>query len=172
MAFPALRPGKYLAAGFDALRSDFRLGWNLDGRSRLFIRPARGEVLHPGYEIGALLLGEGAPLRHVRAVEAARDSVEKVLVGGQGARRSGAAFEDAQFEVAGLGVDPGKALAISVSEVPMATDAIPSVVALGILGMTSDVADVAFHAHARLQVVLGELRPRRNGKRQSNSCAQ
>src|SRR5258708_12177645 len=96
MAFPALHPGKYLAAGFDALRSDFRLGWNLDGRSRLFIRPARGEVLHPGYEICALLLGEGAPLRHVRAVRAARDSVEKVLVGGQVARPRAPALHDPQ----------------------------------------------------------------------------
>src|SRR5260370_11108993 len=102
MTFPALHPGKYLAAGFDALGGDFWFGRNLDGHSRFFVRPAGREVLHPGDEVGALLLGEGAPLRHVGTVEAASDGVEKILVGRQGSGRSGAALEYSQLKVTGL----------------------------------------------------------------------
>src|SRR6202035_5490819 len=167
-----LHPGKYITPGLNALGGDFRLGRNLDRRSRFFIRPARREVLDPGHEISALLLGEGAPLRHVRAVETASDGVEKILVGRQGSGRSGAALEYAQLEVAGLGVNPGEAFAISVAQFAMATDTVAAIVRLGVLGMAGNISDVAFHAHARFQVVLRELRPGRHRERQNSSYAQ
>src|ERR1035437_2335491 len=65
VALPALHPGKYVSPGFDAIRGNFRLGRTLDWRSRLFIRPARREMLNPGHQVRALLLSERAPLRHV-----------------------------------------------------------------------------------------------------------
>ena len=93
--------------------------------------PARREVLDPRHQVGALLLGEGVPLRHVGAVEAASDGVEKILVGGQGPSRSGAALEDAQLEVARLLVHGGLhvrcVFAVAIAQRAMAADAKPAV---------------------------------------------
>src|ERR1700683_11862 len=55
VALPALHPGKHIAPRLDALGGDLRLGRNLDGRSWFFAGPARGEVLRPSYQVGALL---------------------------------------------------------------------------------------------------------------------
>jgi hypothetical protein len=118
-------------------------------------------MLDPGYKVRALLLGEGAPLRHVGAVEAASDGVEQILVSGQGSGWSGAAFKNAQLEIAGFGINPWKAFPVSIAELAMADDAVPPIVALGILCMAGDVSDVGFHAYARFQVILCELRPGR-----------
>src|SRR5713226_2906525 len=158
VALPALHPGKYVAACLDALSSDGRFGRDRNGRSRLFVGPAGREVFHPGHEVGALLLSEGAPLRHVRTIEAAGDGVEKILVGGQGSRRSGSALEYAQLEVAGLGVNPGETLAVSIAQRAMANYAVAAVVTLGVLGMAGDVSDVAFRAQACVDVIRRELR--------------
>src|ERR1700688_1124475 len=159
MALPALHPGIYVAPSLDALGSDFRLGRNGDWGSRLFIRPARREVLDPGYEVGALLFGEGAPLRHIGTVESASDGVEQILVGGESSGGSRATLENAELEVAGLGVYPRETFTIAVSKRAVAYDAVAAIIALGIPGMAGNISDVGFHAQARVKVVLCKLRP-------------
>src|SRR5260370_32205712 len=126
-ALPALHPGISVAPRLDPLGGDFGLGGNLNRGSRFFGCPARREVLHPSHKVGALLLCESAPLRHIRAVKSTGDGIEQIFVGGQSSGRSGAALKHAQLKIAGLGVDPGEALTVTVPQVAMATDAIAAV---------------------------------------------
>src|SRR5580658_9165581 len=171
MALPALHSGENFSPRFDAVGCDFRFRRNRDWSPRLLAHPARREVLNPGHQVRAFLLGERAPLRHIRAVHPAGDSVEKIFVGGQGSGRSGTAFEYAELEVARLGINPREALAVSVAIIAMAHNAITPIVTLGILGVAGDLSDVAFHADARRKVGLRELRPGSHRERQNRSRA-
>src|SRR5579871_179736 len=146
MALPALGAGKHFAAGLNALGSDLGLGRNGDRGAGLIAHKARREVLDPGDEIGSLLLGEGAPLRHVGTVEAASDGVEQILVGGQRSSRSGTALENPKLKIARLRVDPGEAFAVAIPQRAMADDAVAAIVSLALLGVAGEVTNVTFHA--------------------------
>src|SRR5579863_5365999 len=125
-------------------------------------------MFHPGYEVSALLLGKGAPLWHSRAVEAAGDSIEQILVGGQGSGGSGTALEYAQLKIARLGpgggIKPQSNLAVTIAILPVTHDAVATVIGFGILGVTGNVSDVGFRVYARLEIVLSKLRPGRQGE--------
>src|SRR5208282_360874 len=162
VAFPALDAGEYITSGLDAIRRDFGLGRDLDGRSRLLVRPTRREVLNPGHKVGALLLGQRVPLRHVGAVQAPSDGVEKILIGRQSSGRSGAALEDTQLEVAGLLVNGGLhvrgVFAVPITQGAVTADAVPAVGEGGIFGVAGNISDVAFRANTRCYVECRELR--------------
>ncbi len=63
------------------------------------VLPARREVLDPGDQVGALFFGERVPRRHVGAIQASRNGVVEVFIGGQCPRGGGTALENAQREV-------------------------------------------------------------------------
>src|SRR5579859_711922 len=157
VALPALHSGIDLAACFNTVRSDRGFTRNLDGRSWFFADEARRKVFYPGNQIGALLPGERAPLRHIGAVKAAGDGVKQILVGGQRSRRGGTAFKNPQLEVARLGVYPRKAFALSVSSFAVAADAIAAVVPFRVFSMAGNFSDVALGAQARFDVGLRKL---------------
>jgi hypothetical protein len=97
-------------------------------------------------------------LRHVGAIETASDSVEEIRVSGQGSGWSGAAFEDAELEIAGLGIDPRKTFTISVAEIAVATDAVSAVVAFGVFGVAGEISDVALGPEFCVEILFRKLR--------------
>src|SRR5579862_3036754 len=109
-------------------------------------------MLHPRHQVSPLLLGEGAPLRHVRAVQAACDGVEKVLIGGQSAGWGRAALEYGQLKVARLGIDPGEAFTVTIPQFAVADHTVAAIISLGVLGMADNASRMGFHADACLQI--------------------
>src|SRR5947208_9038840 len=83
---------------------------------------------------------------------------------------SAAAFEDAQLEIAGLRIDPGKILPHPIAAVTMTPHAIPAIVILSVLCMAGHIRDVALHPDASLEVSLGLLRQRSQWKHHHNCC--
>src|SRR5258708_6011479 len=142
MTLPALHSGVHVATSLNAFWSDFGFGRNRNWRPRFFCRPAWRKVLNPSNEVGTFLLGEGAPLRHVRAVHTASNGVKKVLVDRQGSGWSGAALEHTKLEISGLGINPGEILAVPVTQFSMTSHTITAIVRLCIHGMTGDIGDV------------------------------
>src|SRR5580698_5293855 len=88
----------------DALHGGRRLSRYRDLRPGLLGLPAFGECFDEGYQVGAVLVGQGDPGWHVGIVEPSHERVVDVLVRWQSTGRRGAAFERRRHEVTRLDV--------------------------------------------------------------------
>ena len=82
-------------------------------------------------------------------VKSATDGVVEIFVSGQGAGRGGSALEGCGSEVAGLGIDPLRVLAVAVAERPVTADAKTPIEFLPARGMTSQMANMRFLCKGR-----------------------
>src|SRR5207237_1446297 len=79
VAFPAFHFCEEFFPVFDAVHRQGRFRRHADGRARLFVLPAWRKGLDEGHQVGALLVGQRLPGRHIGVIEAARDSLDEDL---------------------------------------------------------------------------------------------
>src|SRR5271165_2512612 len=115
-------------------------------------------MLYIGHQVRPLLRRKRVPGRHIRAVQAPPDGVVQISVQRQSPGGSRAALEDSEGKVARFGVDPGRVLSLPVSQYTVAANTIPAVSALGIGGMTRQLADVALHSKSLVLLLFRHLR--------------
>ena len=139
VAFPAFHFCEEFFPVFDAVHRQGRFRRYADGRARLFVLPAWRKGLDEGHQVGALLVGQRLPGRHIGVIEAARDSLEEILVGWQsaGGRR-------ATLKLAGENVKVRGVLAVAVAADPVTTPAIAIVKLFPGAGMPRPFADMGF----------------------------
>src|SRR5947209_228351 len=116
MALPAFQFLKQRLSRFDAVRGGFGFLGNFNGSTRLLLLPAGREVLYVGGQVGAVLIGEGQPMRHVGVNQAAADAVVDVFVQRQSTGWSRAAAEGGHREIPRFGIDPLSAFALPIAQ--------------------------------------------------------
>src|SRR5205823_14529404 len=144
MALPALQFGEEFLSVLDAVHSQRRLRRHFDGLTGLLIFPARRKSFDEGHQVGALLVRQGDPGRHVGSVETAGDGVEKIVIGWQSAGRRRTAFEWGRHKVAGQNVKVRTVLAVAISAKTVAAPAIAVVERLSGARVPGPFADVGF----------------------------
>src|SRR5205085_3956960 len=127
MALPALQFGEEFLPVLDAVHSQRRLRRHFDGLTGLLIFPARRKSFDEGHQVGALLVRQSDPGRHVGSVETAGDGVEKIVIGWQSAGRRRTAFECGRHKVAGQNVKVRTVLAVAISAKTVAAPAIAEI---------------------------------------------
>src|SRR5262245_40207058 len=115
MTLPTLHAGVDFLPGSDSIRCDFGFLRHRDWFSRLLRLPARREVLDPGDQIHPLLSCERVPGWHDGTVQATRNGVVQVFIGGECSRRGGSAFEDGSGEIPRPWIDPLCGFSVTVS---------------------------------------------------------
>src|ERR1700682_2855323 len=118
------------------------------GLPRFLRLPFAGEVFHIGNHVGAFLIRQRKPCRHVRVEQPTADGVKEVLVSGQCAGWSGAALELGKSEIARLRIEPLRVLAFCVTQFTMATQTVSAIVRVGGCSMAGQIADMALHSQA------------------------
>ena len=141
MALPAFHPLERRPTPEDALDGRGRLSRDHDRRAGALHGPPRGEGLDVGHQIHPGLTGERRPGGHVGVHEPAGHRVEQVFVGGQGPGRGRAALESGGSEIARLGIDPHRVLAVAVPRLAVTPDTVPAVLQGSRRGIAVQVPD-------------------------------
>src|SRR5207302_8251868 len=123
-------------------RSDLGFFGNLDGCSWFLALPSRGEMLDPGNQVSALLLGECIPWRHDGAIQSAGDRVVQIFIGRKCAGRGRTALEDSRREVPWSWINPLCGFAVAITHRSVTNDAVSTIGHSAIFSVPGQVADV------------------------------
>jgi len=114
VTLPAFQLGEELPTALDAIDCQHRLPRNLYGFTGLLFLPSRRKSLNEGHQVGALLVRQGDPGRHIRRVEPSVDGIEKIRIRWQGSCGGGATLECSGDKIARQNVEVRRVFAVAI----------------------------------------------------------